>query len=143
VIFNSEIADEWAPPVRRRTPHWAHAAARRCHMAAMRRATRVCLKAAVGTAHRASRQPRPDNARRRRLAPRAVIPTASRCTPPFLPSHHPDHRSPKPPTSSVAVPPVNVALRRRPRAGEPPVPRSSPVRRRRAAVGSLSSAAAV
>ncbi len=38
VIFNSEIADEWAPPVRRRAPRRARAAARRCRVAATRRA---------------------------------------------------------------------------------------------------------
>jgi hypothetical protein len=37
--------------------------------------------------------------------------------------------------------PIDVAPCRRPRVGEPPVPRSSPVRRCRAAVGSPSSAA--
>jgi hypothetical protein len=36
-IFNSEIADERDPPVRRRAPRWAHTAARRCRMAATRR----------------------------------------------------------------------------------------------------------
>jgi hypothetical protein len=41
VIFNSEIADERGPPVRRRMPRWARAAARRCHVAAM------CLADAV------------------------------------------------------------------------------------------------
>jgi hypothetical protein len=37
VIFNSEIADKRAPPVRRRVPHRARAAARRCRVAATRR----------------------------------------------------------------------------------------------------------
>jgi hypothetical protein len=59
VNFNSEIADEWAPPVRRRAPRRASVAARHCHMAATRRTARPRLKAAVGTACRASRQPRP------------------------------------------------------------------------------------
>jgi hypothetical protein len=59
VIFNSKIADEWAPPVRRRAPRRARVAMRRCHVAATRRAARACLKAAVGTARRASRQSRP------------------------------------------------------------------------------------
>jgi hypothetical protein len=38
VIFNLEITDERAPPVRRHAPRRAHAAARRCRMAATRRA---------------------------------------------------------------------------------------------------------
>jgi hypothetical protein len=84
--FNSEIADEWAPPVRHRAPRRARAVAR--------------LKAAVGIEHHASRQPlpraRPDSpalvpadsapprARRRRpdgLTDRAVILTASPTAP--------------------------------------------------------------
>jgi hypothetical protein len=41
-IFNSEIADEWVPPVRRRAPRRAHLAARRCQVAAIRRAAPAC-----------------------------------------------------------------------------------------------------
>jgi hypothetical protein len=41
VIFNSEITDERAPPVRRRAPRWARMAARRCRVAAMRRTDAV------------------------------------------------------------------------------------------------------
>jgi hypothetical protein len=37
-IVYLEITDERAPPVRRHAPRWARAAARRCRMAAMRRA---------------------------------------------------------------------------------------------------------
>jgi hypothetical protein len=37
-IVYSEIADEWAPPVRRRVAHRAHAAVRRCRVATMHRA---------------------------------------------------------------------------------------------------------
>jgi hypothetical protein len=37
VIFNSENTDEWVPPVRRRAPHRALLAARRCCVAATRR----------------------------------------------------------------------------------------------------------
>jgi hypothetical protein len=38
VIFNSENADEWVPPVRRRVPRRARLAVRRCRVAATRRA---------------------------------------------------------------------------------------------------------
>jgi hypothetical protein len=38
VNFNSEIADERAPPVRRRAPRRTRMAARRCRVAATRRA---------------------------------------------------------------------------------------------------------
>jgi hypothetical protein len=38
VIFNSEITDERAPPVRRRAPRWARVAACRCRVADTRRA---------------------------------------------------------------------------------------------------------
>jgi hypothetical protein len=41
VIFNSENADEWVPPVRRRAPGRALLAARRCRVGAMRRAARA------------------------------------------------------------------------------------------------------
>jgi hypothetical protein len=96
VNFNSEITDERAPPVRRRAPRRACAAARHCCVAATRRASHVCLKAAVGTARRMSRQPcpraRPNSAppracRRRpdRLADRAVVPTFSPTAPPSRP----------------------------------------------------------
>jgi hypothetical protein len=37
VIFNSEITDERAPPVRRRAPHRASVAARHCRVATTRR----------------------------------------------------------------------------------------------------------
>jgi hypothetical protein len=118
-------------------------------------AAHACLKAAVGTAcldspalttpAAASRAPPPPRPSRRRpdrlashaarLANRATIPTE-------LPS--------RPPRSEAAdavrrcaarCSPVDVTRRRRPRAGEPPVPLPSPVRQRRAAIGSLSSAA--
>jgi hypothetical protein len=87
VNFNSEIADEWAPPVRHRAPLQARVAARRCRMAAMRCAARPRLKATIGTAHCASRQPRPDSTDR--LA--RVAATASPTVPSPRPSHQPRH----------------------------------------------------
>jgi hypothetical protein len=50
VIFNSKNADEWAPPVRRRALRQVHLAARRCRMAAMRRAARLAPRVTVPTA---------------------------------------------------------------------------------------------
>jgi hypothetical protein len=41
MIFNSENADEWVPPVRCRAARRASPAARRCRMAATRRAAPV------------------------------------------------------------------------------------------------------
>jgi hypothetical protein len=85
VIFNSEIADERAPPVRRRVPHRARAVARRCRMAAMRRAIARGLKPLSG--QRAARPDSPPRARRRRpdnaLAPLITSrpPHAHRCRP--------------------------------------------------------------
>jgi hypothetical protein len=41
VNFNSEITDEWAPPVSRRAPRRARAAVRRCRVAATHCASRA------------------------------------------------------------------------------------------------------
>jgi hypothetical protein len=135
VNFNSKITDERTPPVRRRAPHWARAVARRCRVAATHRAVARGLKLLSGQrAARPDRPPRltPDSApprtRRRHpdcLADRAAVPT--------------DATSPGPPPRPPRRSPVAVVPRRRPRAGEPPIPRPSPVRRRRAAVGMPSS----
>jgi hypothetical protein len=115
-IVYSEITDERAPPVRLCAPRRAGPARQRAVAAwAPRAAPTPRHKAAVGTAHRASRQPprprrsppdsTPPRARRRRpdrLARAAVVLTASSPTVP--PSR------PKPRLST---------LRRRSRAGEP------------------------
>jgi hypothetical protein len=73
MIFNSEIADERAPPVRRRAPRRARAAARRCHVAAMRRAVARGLKPLSG-----QRAARPDSPASR---PPPDRPTAPACSP--------------------------------------------------------------
>jgi hypothetical protein len=41
VIFNSENANEWVPPVRRRAPHRARLAACRCRVASTLRTARA------------------------------------------------------------------------------------------------------
>jgi hypothetical protein len=107
----------------------------------MRHTTHARLKAAAPPRQRpaASRVPTPprpscpppDRASRRRLdslAPHAVVPTTAVRSR----RHRAARRSP-----------VDVAPHRRPRAGEPPVPRSSPVHRRHATIGSPSNAATV
>jgi hypothetical protein len=135
-----EIADEWAPPIRRarRTgPAWQRAAHLTCTLRPLsgQHAARPDSPAPTALA----RSPPPDRLTRAaaRLADHAAVPTNSSSKPPWSKAtdavrRRAAHRSP-----------VDVASRRRPRAGEPPVPRPSPVRRCRAAVGSLSSAAAV
>jgi hypothetical protein len=94
VNFNLKIADERAPPVRRRAPRRVHAAARRCRVAATRRAVGHGSKPLSGQraarpnslASRARRHDRtltqseaapttvraPRRRRRRRSAPRQV-----------------------------------------------------------------------
>jgi hypothetical protein len=99
---------------------------------AVRRAARAHLTSAVGTARRKSRQSCP-HVRRRRLAPHALVPTASSTAPPSRP---------KPRRTDRRCSPDDIAPRRRPCAGEPPISRPSPTRRRRATASSSSSAAA-
>jgi hypothetical protein len=72
VIFNSEITDERAPPVRRRVPRRARTATRRCRVAATCRAVARGLKPLSGQratrpnspASRAPPSPRPPRTRR-------------------------------------------------------------------------------
>jgi hypothetical protein len=124
VLFNSEIADEWVPPVRRRTPRRARLAARHCHVAT--------------TCQRRSRALRPLSgprvARPVRLAPPAHS-TASHRTPLASPLVTPSR-----PLWSKATDagPSSCRLAARPspscRVVVPapvsrPVPRPSPVRR--------------
>jgi hypothetical protein len=142
VNFNSEITDERAPPVRRRAPRWAHEAVRHCSVAATRRTSRQPRPDSAVVPLAASRPPR---ARHRRLAPRACLPTECRAA---APTATPFSRPPRSEATDVVRrhaacrSPIDVTLRRRPRASEPPIPRLSPVRHHRAAVGSPSSATA-
>jgi hypothetical protein len=125
VIFNSEIADEWAPPIRCHVPCRARLAARRCRVAAMcQRCSRALrplsgLRAArpdrlvppARTPHRARRSPDRLAPHATRLTAHAAVPTAA-------------VRSRR--RRSVAVPPsrspIAVVPRRRPSDGEPPRP---------------------
>jgi hypothetical protein len=108
MIFNSEIADS-GTHLSDAAQSRARAAAHRCHVAALRRASHARLKAAVGTARRASRQPcpcaRPNNtpphARRRRpdrLTRAAVTPTASPTAPSSCPKPLARRRHAAPPS---------------------------------------------
>jgi hypothetical protein len=179
VNFNSEITDERAPPVRRSA----------CAVAVWlpRAAPLTRLKAAIGTARRASRQPHaaclpiaprlprarrrqphPHASRRVRRQPRTCHRSLTRVAAASPHALSPDRLTPHTArlTDRAAIPteppsqpprskatdtvrrraarrsPVDVAPHHRPRSGEPPVPWPSLVRRRRAAVGSPSSAAA-
>jgi hypothetical protein len=110
VNLNSKIADERAPPVRRRAPYRACAAARRCRVAATCRAVARGLK------------PLP---RQSRLARTTAAPTASH--PPPDSAHliaSPLAPPSRPPRSKAASPgppprrsPVAVTLHRRPHTG--------------------------
>jgi hypothetical protein len=116
VNLNSEIADEWAPPVKRRAPRRARAAARRCRVAATHRVPRARLKAAVRQRAARPDSPAPTTPPPDRLARAAVVPTASPAALSSRPSSRPDRRGLKPPTPSITVPP---AARRRRRTAPP------------------------
>jgi hypothetical protein len=136
VNLNSEITDERAPLVRCRAP-------RRARVAACRRRG---LKPLSG--QRAAHPDRPpriapaaDRPTSPRLARAVVAPTAPRLTcaavaPTASPTASPSRPKPRRPDrhpGRLAARPT--PSRRRPRAGEPPFPRPSSVRRCRAAVG--------
>jgi hypothetical protein len=114
VIFNSENADEWAPPCQ--TPRAAPGPPGSAPLPHGCHAPRRSHATAVGTAGRPPA----------RLAPLVARPTASRCPSlalPLVPPSQPP-RSEAADVRSVAMPPrrspVAVMPRRRPRAGEPP-----------------------
>jgi hypothetical protein len=120
MIFNSEIANERAPPIRRRTPR-GPARQRAVAVWLPCAAPTPRLKADVGTACRASRQPSsltpPASQQPASLAPPASPPSRPSRS---LKSCRPDRRRAAPTASRRS--PVAVTPRRRLRAGEPPFP---------------------